>query len=58
MRAYSLTELFCMTRAELFALHARIAAELPLLPEFDRAVAADNLRKIRCALAHPTLAPP
>ena len=58
MRAYSLTELFCMTRTELFALHARIVAELAMLPDSDRAVAADNLRKIRCALAHPALAPP
>lgn len=58
MRAYSLTELFCMTRAELFALHARIVAELPMLPESDLAVAVDNLRQIRCVLAHPALAPP
>ncbi len=58
MRAYSLSELFCMTRTELFALHARIVAELPVLPDSDRAVAVDNLRRIRCTLAHPVLAPP
>jgi len=51
MRAYSLTELFCMTRAELFALHARIVAELPMLLGSDRAVAVDNLRKISRVLA-------
>ena len=58
MRVYSLTELFCMTRAELFALHARITAEFPTLPETDRAVALDNLRLIRRALTHTRLAPP
>jgi hypothetical protein len=58
MRVYSLTELFCMTRAELFALHARIAAELPALREIDRAVALDNLRKLSRVLSHPQFAPP
>jgi hypothetical protein len=52
MRAYSLNELFRMTRAELFALHAWIVAELVALPEADRAVALDTLRKIRRVLAH------
>lgn len=51
MRAYSLTELFCMTRAELFALHTSIVAELATLPESDRTVALDILRQIRRALA-------
>ena len=52
MRAYSLSELFNLTRAELFALHARIAAGLPALGEADREVALDNLRKLRRVLAH------
>jgi len=51
MRAYSLNELFCLTRAELFALHARIVAELPVLSETDRHVALGNLRKLRRVLA-------
>ena len=51
MRDYSLNELFCLTRAELFALHARIVAELPTLSETDRHVALDNLHKLRRVLA-------
>jgi len=57
MRAYSLNELFTLTRAELFALHAKIVADLAALPEADRAVAFDNLRKLRRVLAHPRNAP-
>ncbi len=57
MRVYSLAELFCMTRSELFALHARIVAELSALPESDRAMALGNLRQIRRVLAHPKFAP-
>jgi len=57
MRAYSLNELFCLTRAELFALHARIVAELPTLRESDRETALDNLRKLRHVLAHPQNVP-
>ena len=55
MRVYSLTELFCMTRAELFALHAQIASELAALPDgsSDRPVALDLLRAIRRVLARP-----
>ena len=50
MRAYSLSELLNLTRSELFALHAKIAAELATLPETDREVALDNLRKLRRVL--------
>ena len=57
MRAYSLNELFCLTRAELFALHTRITAELPTLCETDRETALDNLRKLRRVLAHPQNVP-
>jgi hypothetical protein len=57
MRVYSLSELFCMTRVELFALHARIVAELPTLCEADREVALDNLRKLRRVLARLRLVP-
>ena len=59
MRTYSLTELFCLTRNELFALHAKIVAELAALPEGaeGRLAALDNLRLIRCALARHRPAP-
>ncbi len=57
MRAYSLSELFNLTRRELFALHARIAAELPALSEGDYTIALENLRCIRRVLGHPRCAP-
>jgi len=57
MRAYSLNELFRLTRTELLALHAKIAALFPMLSEFDRAVARENLRLIRRVLARPSCAP-
>jgi len=57
MRAYSLIELFNLTRAELFALHAQISAELPQLSESDTEVALENLRKIRRVLAQFRCAP-
>jgi hypothetical protein len=57
MRAYSLSELFNLTRHELFDLHARIVAELPTLPETEHQIALENLRRIRCVLAQPRLAP-
>jgi hypothetical protein len=57
MRAYSLSELFTLTRAELFALHAKIVADLASLPEAERDVAFDTLRKLRRVLSHPRNAP-
>ena len=59
MRTYSLTELFCLTRNELFALHARVVAELSALPEdaADRLAAFDTLRLIRRVLARHRPAP-
>ncbi|MGD0192464.1 MAG: hypothetical protein ABSD74_17135 [Rhizomicrobium sp.] len=53
MRAYSLIELFNLTRAELFSLHAKIVAELPELSGGDAEVALENLRNIRRVLAQP-----
>ena len=55
MRAYSLNELFRLTRNELFDLHAEIVRELANLPEAsgDRVIAFENLRLIRRVLAHP-----
>ena len=57
MRAYSINELFKFARNELFALYARIAAELPMLPAADYAVAIENLRRIRRVLSHPRFLP-
>ena len=57
MRAYSLSELFNLTRRELFGLHARIVAELPTLHETDREIALNNLRRICRVLSYPRFAP-
>jgi len=57
MRTYSVSELFNLTRSDLFALHAAIAAELPTLSDTDREVALENLRRIRRVLSHPCAAP-
>jgi hypothetical protein len=57
MRAYSLIELFNLTRAELFSLHAKIATELPGLSESDTEIALENLRNIRRVLAVVRCAP-
>ena len=59
MRAYSLNELFRLTRNELFELHAEIVRELDDLPEDsgELVIAFENLRLIRRALAHPRNAP-
>jgi len=57
MRAWTLNELFRLTRTELFSLHARLVAELPTLRAADRDVALDNLRKVRRVLAHPHFSP-
>ena len=59
MRAYSLNELFRLTRTELLALRANVVAELASLPETsaDREIALINLRNIRRALTKFTIAP-
>ena len=57
MRVYSLMELFNLTRAELFSLHAKIVAELPQLSERDAEVGLENLRNIRRVLAQFRCAP-
>ena len=59
MRSYSLTELFCLTRDELFALHAEIASALAALPDdaADRPILLDTLRNIRRVLATARLSP-
>jgi len=60
MHSYSLSELFRLTRRQLFALHAEIVAELARLPAEgapDGEVALANLRLIRRILAQPALTP-
>jgi len=59
MREYTLAELFRLTRAELFALHHRIATHLAQLPEDspERPVALTNMRNIRRVLARSKLTP-
>ena len=59
MRVYSLTELFCLTRAELFGLHHRIVSALAQLPEAstERQTALINLRNIRRVLVRPNCLP-
>ncbi len=57
MRAYSLNELFHLTRCELLALQAKIAVALPDLSGSERSVALENLRLLRIVLAHPHPAP-
>ena len=59
MRAYTLTELMNLTRAELFALHRQITGALALLPEGspERFTALATLRNIRRVLARGEFAP-
>ncbi len=59
MRVWTLSELFRLTRAELFGLHREIAAELASLAEGSpgREVALANLRVIAKALAMPRMTP-
>lgn len=59
MRIYSLTELFCLTRSELFAIHAATVAALaaPGLTQTDAEAAHGLLRNIRRVLGHPRNAP-
>jgi hypothetical protein len=59
MRAWTLIELFRLTRAELFGLHQEIVNALAAMPDNtpERAVAVANLQNIRRVLARPNLAP-
>ena len=59
IRAYILTELMSLTRAELCALHRRIVDALAQLPEASavRLIALANLRAIRRVLVRPNLSP-
>lgn len=56
MRNYTLTELFTLSRNELFALHAQIFAALTAPNrEADNDIARGNLRRIRRVLANAKL---
>ena len=59
MRTYSLTELFHLTRNELFALHAELVTNLASLPDAapERPALITNLRDVRRVLATPKLSP-
>ena len=59
MRTYLIQDLFRLTRAELFQLHAEILTELSALPEdsADYRQGLDALRLIRSFLARRGLAP-
>jgi hypothetical protein len=59
MRAYTLTELMNLTRAELFALHRKMTGALALLPEGspERFTALATLRDIRRVLGRAEFAP-
>ncbi len=59
MRAYSLNELFRLTRTELLTLHAKIVAELASLTRDtpDHAQALINLRNIRQVLFQRKFSP-
>ena len=59
MKAWTLNDLFRLTRAELFSLHREIVAELANAPEGspERDIALANLRLIARALALPNIAP-
>jgi hypothetical protein len=59
MRAWTLIELFRLTRAELFGLYQEIVNALAAMPDSDpgRLIALANLQNIRRALARPHLAP-
>ncbi|HTV29503.1 MAG TPA: hypothetical protein VMF32_17165 [Xanthobacteraceae bacterium] len=58
MRAWPVSELFTLTRKQLFELYAQIAGELPALRDTERGIALENLRRIRSVLAHPQHRPP
>jgi hypothetical protein len=59
MRAYTLTELMNLTRAELFALHRQIVDTLAALPEGspERLAVLATLRDIRRVLGRHEFAP-
>lgn len=59
MQVWTLKELFCLTRTELFALHHEVVGLLIHLPEgsAERGIALANLRNIRWVLTRLDPAP-
>jgi hypothetical protein len=59
MKVWTLSELFRLTRAELFGLHRAISSEIAGVPAEspEREVALDNLRRIAKALSLANIAP-
>ena len=59
MKAYTLHELFRLTRTELLSLHREIAIAMAQTPRSsaDYTVALENLQRIRWVLAQPRLTP-
>lgn len=59
MRAWTLIELFRLTRAELFGLYQEIVNAFAAMPDNDpaRPIALANLQNIRRALARASLVP-
>jgi hypothetical protein len=59
MRAWTLIELFRLTRAELFGLYQEIINALAAMPDSDpeRPIALATLQNIRRALARASLVP-
>ena len=59
MRAWTLIELFRLTRAELFGLYWEISNALAAMPDGDpeRPIALANLQNIRRVLARPNFVP-
>ncbi len=59
MRAWTLTELFRLTRAELLNLHRDMITVLAVMPDNDpcRPVAVSNLSLVRHVLTRPNPSP-
>ena len=59
MRAWTLVELFRLTRAELFGLYQEIVNAIAAMPDSDprRPIALANLQNVRRALARASLVP-
>jgi hypothetical protein len=59
MRAWTLIELFRLTRAELFGLYQEIVNALAAMPDSDpeRPIALATLQNVRRALARASLVP-
>lgn len=59
MKTYSISELFNLPRAQIFALHGGVAVEIASLPANDLSFIAgmEDLRRIRRVLSRMALTP-